>query len=150
MAERSRYLIPALGALLVLAGAAAHFLTAPERILEGVHIRDEGGRPLVEIHFTVPVRQEGVIPESGMGALVQVKLRTPLVAAAHHDEYLGRAGIVGGDRRVPLTDVAYEARVPGGPLLTLRFERPVRFRLGDRDDRTRLRLLIEEAPADAD
>ena len=149
MARRSRYLIPALGALLVLAGIAAHFLTAPERILEAVRIVDEDNRPVVEIDFAVPVRQEGVIPETGVGALVQVKLRTPVIAGGERNEYLGRASLIGGDRRVPLTDVAYEAQVPGGPLLTLRFERPVRFHLDERDGRTRLRLVIEEAPPGA-
>ncbi len=145
MAALQRYLVPTLAVLLILAGLAAHYLTAPERILEAVRVVEEDGRTVVEVDFAVPVRQEGVLPESGHGALVQIKLRTVALAGGERNEYLGRGALAGSSRRVPLTDVAYEAQVPGGPLLTLRFERPVHFRLDQRDGRKTLRLLVQGA-----
>ena len=139
-----RYWVPVIAVLLILAGVVTHFFTAPERVLEAVRVVEEGGYAVVEVDFTVPVRQEGVLPEQGPSALVQIKLRTVALAGDDRNEYLGRGALSGVSRRVPLTDVAYEAQVPGGPLLTLRFERPVHFRLDPADGRNRLRFIVED------
>ncbi len=139
-----RYWVPIAAVALILAGILSHFFTVPDRLLEAVRIIEEEGRAVVEVDFTVPVRQEGLLPERGPSALIQIKLRTVTLGEGERNEYLGRGALSGVNRRVPLTDVAYEAQVPGGPLLTLRFERPVHFRLEPAADRERLRLVIEE------
>ncbi|GEM_PF-5237644 len=139
-----RYGVPIAAVVLILAGILSHFFTVPDRLLEAVRIIEEEGQAVVEVDFTVPVRQEGLLPEQGPSTLVQIKLRTVALAGNDRNEYLGRGALRGVSRRVPLTDVAYEAQVPGGPLLTLRFERPVHFRLDPADGRKRLRLIVEE------
>lgn len=109
-------------------------LRAPDHILDDVLVEEEGGKLVLQIKFNIPIRYEDHMP-ARHGNLVQIKVRPVSFSDTVKNEYLGSESILPGFMaKVPITDVAYEGDVPGGPLLTLRFSQPVTYEISENSD----------------
>lgn len=104
---------------------------APDRILQDVFVYDEGNRSILQVKFNVPVRYESHIPES-RGRVLNIKLRVVAFSGTERNDYIDESTIVPGFmEKVPVTDIAYEGDVPGGPMLSVRFSEPVQFSIAE-------------------
>ena len=122
-------LVGTIAVLAILSGL--QMLRAPDRILEDVLVSDEKDHLQLQIKFGMPVRYEDHFP-AGNGSLVQVKVRPVSLTDTAKNEYLGSESILPGFMAlVPVTDIAYEGNVPGGPFLTVRFREPVSFKISE-------------------
>ncbi|MDH5547202.1 MAG: hypothetical protein OEZ43_16565 [Gammaproteobacteria bacterium] len=102
-------------------------MQTPSNILADVLVAEHRGSLELQIKFNIPVRYEDHTPKNS-GHIVQIKVRPVSFSDTGKNEYLGSETILPGfAAQVPITDVAYEGAVPGGPLLTLRFSKPVTF-----------------------
>ena len=121
-----------IGTIAVLAiFSGLQMLRSPDRILHDVLVEEEAGELVLQVKFNIPVRYEDHMPAS-RGNLVQIKVRPVSFSDTVKNEYLGSESILPGFMaKVPITDVAYEGDVPGGPLLTLRFSQPVTFQISE-------------------
>ena len=109
-------------------------LRAPDKILHDILVEEDGGKLMLQVKFNIPIRYEDHMPAS-FGNLVQIKVRPVSFSDTVKNEYLGSESILPGFMaKVPITDVAYEGDVPGGPLLTLRFSQPVSFVISEDSD----------------
>ena len=118
--------------LLVFSGLyVIQMLQAPDRILQDVFVYDEGNRSVLQVKFSVPVRYESHVPEK-RGRVLNIKLRVVAFSGADRNDYIDESTIVPGFmEKVPVTDIAYEGDVPGGPLLSIRFSEPVSFKIAE-------------------
>ena len=105
-------------------------LRTPDRAMEDLLVFEEGDRIVLQVKFGVPVRYESHYPPSE-GDFVQVKLRTVSLGTGDN-EYIGRESMLRGfAEQIPVTDVAFEPKVPGGPLLSLRFSDSTRYEVAE-------------------
>ena len=102
-------------------------LQTPDQVFDEIRAFREGDSAVIQVRFSMAVRYQNHFPE-GQGDMLQIKLRPVALGAGEQNERLGLDRLAAGlAEPVPLTDVAYEGNVPGGPFLTLRFSRPVHF-----------------------
>lgn len=119
------------------------FFRTPDRIIEDLLVFKEGNAVLIQVKFAVPVRYENHFPE-GKSDLLQVKVRA--IGAGETREYVGREALLRGfAEQVPLTDVAFEADVPGGPFLTLRFSEAVPYQVSEDVAKKSILIRVPEA-----
>lgn len=127
------------GAIIAVA-LGLQFATAPDEIIDDILVFEQGDSVVIQTRFAVPVRYENHFPE-GEGEVLQVKVRTVTLTGGDKNQYIGRGALLRGfAEQVPLTDVAYEGGVPGGPFVTYRFSRPVHY--GITEDLAERSLLI--------
>ncbi len=119
---------------------ASQILQMPDTVLDGVTVFEQGDRRIVQVKFNVPVKHEDYFP-SDYGEFLQIKVRLVSLISIDKNEYLTKDDILPGHlEMVPISDVAYESNVPGGPFLTLRFDEPVKFQL--MEDRSMQSIII--------
>ena len=130
-----------IAAIIVFSGLYLFQLAqTPDRILQDVYVYDEGDRSILQVKFNVPIRYESHLPEK-QGRVINIKLRVVTLSGADRNDYIDKNSIVPGFmEKVPVTDIAYEGDVPGGPLLSIRFSEPVQFTIAE--DSTLRSLLI--------
>jgi hypothetical protein len=109
-------------------------IQAPKQVLKDVLIFEEGNKAVLKVEFNVPVRYENHFPE-GVSDFIQVKIRAVSLGGIEKNEYVNEDIILSGwCEMIPITDIAYEGAVPGGPLLSFRFSEPVSFRISEESD----------------
>ena len=134
------------GTLAVLAlFSGLQMMRSPDRILNDILVEEEGGRLVLQVKFNIPIRYEAHMPQR-RGSLVQIKVRPVSFSDTAKNEYLGSESILPGFMaKVPITDVAYEGDVPGGPILTLRFSQPVSYEIKENEDFSSIILHLSAA-----
>ncbi len=104
----------------------------PNKVLEDVVVFDEGSQVVLQVKFAVGVRYESHFPTSGRTDFLQIKLREVSFGGTKKNEYIGGESILPGfAEKVPVSDIAYEPNVPGGPFLSLRFKEPVTVQVNE-------------------
>lgn len=122
-------------------------LRPPGQVLDDILVFGEGSRAVIQVRFSIPVRYENHVPEKE-GEVLQIKVRTVSISGGDTREYRGRESLLRGfAEQVPLIDVAYEGDVPGGPFLTLRFSKPVKYQV--REDVSNKSILISVPKSEA-
>lgn len=130
--------------LFVLYSASA---TAAEAILKDINIavRDEDTH--INIDLGAPLEYVKHFPQS-FGEIIQVQLNL----ASGKGKQIHKEVRQGKELKTPagseplLIYVTYEAGVPGGPYLTLRFVKPVRFRVEPQSSPTQLSITVFGIP----
>jgi len=117
--------------------------TSTDQVIEDVVMFTDNDKAIVQVHFTGPIRYEDHFP-SGNSNFLQVKLRMvslsqPKIRQVVSQEKL-KTDVV---QRTSLANISYEGDVPGGPLLTFLFTRPVDFAVKTSDS---LDSIIVEIP----
>lgn len=136
-------IIGTVAALAVFSGLK--MLRSPDNILDDVLVSEANGKLELQIKFNIPIRYEDHIPPL-RGNLVQIKVRPVSFSDVAKNEYLGSESILPGFMaKVPITDVAYEGAVPGGPFLTLRFSQPVTYTISEDSDFSSIILQLEKS-----
>jgi hypothetical protein len=104
------------------------------RVLEGMTVRNRGTRTEILVRFSAPIRILRHTPAE-RGSSLQIAVQPLQVASADLPAFLHRESLVppAGDK-LGLSQVRYLGKEPGGPVLELRFEREVRFRVRSGDD----------------
>jgi len=117
---------------LVLGGLySLQVLQAPDRILQDVFVFEEGNRVVLQVKFNLPVRYENHFPEK-RGDFLQIKIRPIALTGIDKNEFIDKDAILPGFiELVPISAIAYEGDVPGGPFLSLRFSEPVNFTVAE-------------------
>ncbi|MDH5230216.1 MAG: hypothetical protein OEY38_09160 [Gammaproteobacteria bacterium] len=114
---------------------------APNRLLQDVLVYEEGQKNVLQVKFNLPVRYENHFPQ-GPSDFVQIKIRPVSLSGVQKNEYIGSDTILPGFlEKVPVSDIAYEGDVNGGPFLSLRFSKPVNYQIAE-DSSMRSILLI--------
>ncbi len=117
--------------------------TSTDQVIEDVVMFTDDNKAVVQVHFSGPIRYEDHFPE-GNSNFLQVKLRMVALNQSRKREVVAqeklKTDIV---QRTSLVNISYEGNVPGGPLLTFLFTRPVDFSVRTSDS---LDSIIVEIP----
>jgi hypothetical protein len=121
-----KYLVIALAAIVGIYYAYPLVL-GPDQVIEDVTAFTENNSIVVQVNFSVPVRYENHYPARN-GEFLQVKSRLVSLGATRWKESVGQ-GAVRPElaTQIGLVNVAYEGDAPGGPFVTLLFNRPATF-----------------------
>lgn len=121
-----KYLISGLVFIVVLIYAYP-VLFGPSNVVKEVDIFTEDENVVLQIDFDVPIRYEDHFPEK-MGEILQVKFRLVSLSNVTRKEVISpetlRPELVD---LISLVNITFEGGVPGGPLLTLLFSKPVTY-----------------------
>lgn len=102
---------------------------ASQVVLDEIKVKDESGVTTIDILFGVPLKYQKHFPQN-TGEIVQIQLS---LDTGDEDRELHKEVREGGEllsmegKKSVLVYVTYEEGVPGGPYLTLRFSRSVKF-----------------------
>lgn len=135
-------LLATIGVLAILSGIQV--LRSPNTVLDDILVAKDGSRIVVQVKFNIPIRYVDHFP-TRRGQVIQIKVRPVSLSNTQKNEYLGSESILPGFlEQVPITDVAYEGDVAGGPLLTVRFREPVIFDVREESDFTGIDIVINK------
>ena len=113
--------------LLVVFVYAYPVIFGPSQVIESVDIFTEDENVVVQIDFSVPVRYENHFPET-TGEMLQLKCRLVSLAKIDRKEIISidtlRPELV---KQISLVNITFEGGVPGGPYVTLLFNKPVEY-----------------------
>lgn len=124
---------------------------AAETILKDINIAARDHDTHITIDLGVPLEYVKHFPQS-FGEIIQVQLKLAVERSREiHKEVRQGDELKSPPGRDPLLIyVTYEEGVPGGPYLTLRFVKPVRFRVEPQPSPTKLAIIIlDEAQQEA-
>ena len=134
--------------LSVLAAIPYHSVMASQVVLQDIKIAAKGKDTDIDIDLGVPLEYVKHFPQS-FGEIIQIQLKL----GPEQDREIHKEVRQGSDLQPPagrdplLIYVTYEEGVPGGPYLTLRFVKPVRFRVEAQKNLTTLSVAVfGEAP----
>lgn len=117
-----------------------------ENVIEDVVMFTDNDKAVVQVQFSSPLRYENHYPETG-GQFLQVKFRlvTPIQPSIRQtvSQEKMKTDVV---NLTSLANISYEGNVPGGPLLTMLFTRPVEYDVSVSED---LESIIVEIPIQA-
>ena len=120
---------------------------AAEVILKEIHItaRDEDTK--IDIDLGTPLEYVKHFPQS-FGEIIQIQLKLPSDRGPdiHKEVRQGNELKTPAGAEPLLIYVTYEAGVPGGPYLTFRFVKPVRFRVDAQPSPTQLSITVFGEP----
>jgi hypothetical protein len=110
-----------------------YFGEKPETLVEDVVVTKDKNGGNIQIEFANPVRHVGHFPEKE-GDFLQIKLR----AISFHDFTENYSVVEKFLKTIKandyhIDDLRYEGNVPGGPLLTVKFSKPMEFSLDEGD-----------------
>lgn len=116
-----------LALLLVAAWYLSPLLFPADHVIDDVVMFTDERKAVIEVHFSSPIRFEGHSPE-GNSLVLQVRMRPVAVSSPRQREVVPRDSFKSDVvRKTSLAAISYEGDVPGGPLLTFLFARPVDF-----------------------
>jgi len=102
---------------------------ARSRIINQVEVTELGDKTEFGIAFNFPIRYERHFP-ADYGETIEIRLSAVLVSKDDADLLKERESIRLSDSGyTPLLDISYEGDLPGGPYLTVRFLRPVAYKV---------------------
>ena len=116
-------------------------------IVDSVDVSRENDSVRVDVTFVCPVRYVTHAP-TDRGNEVRIKV-DPVPRCQGNIEAAGEDQTIHPETaaHTPLTDVTYEGSVPGGPFLTLRFNRVVDFRVAPTPDYRGITVTVPDIPA---
>lgn len=141
-----KYFIAAV--VLLVAGWYLSPLFMPvDHVIEDVVMFADDEKAVLQVHLSSPIRFEDYAP-AGNSHVLQIRMR--MVGL----EGPGRREVVSRDRfrsdvveKTSLAAISYEGDVPGGPLLTFLFTRPVNYSVQTTDS---MKTIVVEIPLRAD
>lgn len=108
--------------------------TSPQRVLEGLEMRERDGEVDIVVRFLTPVRYLRHAPASS-GSTLQVQIDPVALAPRAASPLAGSEALAApSGSPVPLLEVAYEGGRPDGRYLVLRFSRSVEFQVRQGSD----------------
>lgn len=115
-------------AILIIVFVYAYpIIFGPSQVIEGVNVFTIDKNIIVQIDFSVPVRYENHFPEK-TGEMLQIKCRLITLAQINNKEIISmetlRPELV---KQISLVNITFEGGVPGGPYVTLLFNKPVEY-----------------------
>jgi hypothetical protein len=130
--------------MLLLAVARIH--SAPpvrDKVLDEVNLIQSDGEVVVEVLFSFPLRYRSHFPPDD-GEELRVRLQPVRVPASDLDAVPKRESVVPQYADVASVDeVIYEGDIEGGPYLTVRFTRPVRYDVVPGSDYRSVRVIVQ-------
>ncbi len=134
-----KYFVVAIAAIIGLYYAYP-LIVGPDKVIDDVTAFTENNNIVVQFDFSVPVRYENHFPERN-GEFLQVKARLVSLGSTAWKESLGQASVRPElANKIGLVSVAYEGDAPGGPFITMLFNRPATFEV--RQDRSFNSLMV--------
>jgi hypothetical protein len=121
--------------------------TAAEVILKDIKIAARDEDTTIKMDLGAPLEYVKHFPQS-FGEIIQIQLKLP----ADRKHEIHKEVRQGDELKTPagrdplLIYVTYEEGVPGGPYLTLRFVKPVRFRVEPQSDNNQLSITVFGEP----
>ena len=130
MALRRRACIALVAVLsCVLFAAQLSAQPARGRIISDISVTERADKTEFSIHFTFPIRYVKHFPNE-FGDTIEIQLKEVLVNIDDADLLKERESIRLPDASyIPLLDISYEGDLPGGPYLTVRFLKPVAYKV---------------------
>lgn len=108
---------------------AADAQPARARIIKQVTVSEQADKTEFNIGFIFPVRYVRHFP-TDYGETIEIQLKAVLVSEDDADLLGERESIRLPDASyIPLLDISYEGDLPGGPYLTVRFLKPVAYKV---------------------
>lgn len=131
----------ALVAVAVLVPAQVGLAAARPRALRGIEVSEGRGTTVIDVQMEEPFRYLKHSPAS-WGTVLRIRLRSEVGASVR--ARLWSEQVVEWRHRdvVPLVDVKYDGEPAGGPLLILRFEKPVAFGVSQGRDLESIRVTV--------
>jgi len=97
------------------------------RIIAGLSVAEMVDGAELQVEFTFPIRYLHHFPED-YGDTLQIRLKALAISEVDAELLRQRESVrLPESGSVPLLDVSYEGDLPGGPYLTIRFQKPVAF-----------------------
>lgn len=116
---------------------------AADAVLKDVKISTKENDTVIDVHLGMPLSYVKHFPQSfGEIIQVQLKLDKQVKRELHKEVRQGSDITLPAGVKPLLIYVTYEEGVPGGPYLTLRFKKPIRFRVADQADPSLLSIVI--------
>lgn len=114
-----------------------------DKVLDEVSVVRSDGTLYVEVLFSFPLRYRSHFPEQRAQEL-RVRLQPVRVPASDLDAVPRRESVIPQYADVvSLEEVIYEGDIEGGPYLTVRFTRPVRYQVIPGSDYRSMRIVVQ-------
>jgi len=143
--KRARQLSFAL--LVVIALAAGWVLSgqpARDKIIDNAVIHVDAGHIIINVRLTFPFRYLSHFPQE-TGSELRIRIVPVRVPSSDLGAVFKNEGLVPPDAEIAAVDqVLYEGDNPGGPYLTIRFTRPVRYQVIQGSDYRSMNIIIQE------
>ena len=131
-------------AMLVFAAAGIH--SAPpvrDKVLEEVDLIQHDGELFIEVLFSFPMRYRSHFP-ADHGEELRIRLLPVRVPSSDLDAVPRRESVIPEYAGAASVDeVIYEGDIAGGPYLTVRFTRPVRYQVIPGADYRSIRVIVQ-------
>ena len=131
-------------AMLVFAVAGIH--SAPpvrDKVLEEVDLVQHDGELVIEVLFSFPMRYRSHFP-ADHGEELRIRLLPVRVPSSDLDAVPRRESVIPEYAGAASVDeVIYEGDIEGGPYLTVRFTRPVRYQVIPGADYRSMRVIVQ-------
>lgn len=126
------WLLFLLGVVILSAPVAAE--TDGGTIIHDITITEESGYTILQVGFTLPMRYVRHFPYP-WGEELRIQMAA-LSTGPADDELIFRREVVHdlGADAAPLLEIVYEGRIIGGPYLTVRFQQPMEYHVGQGAD----------------
>lgn len=145
MQKRHKFVWVTVGAALSLLLASWSYTAPPvrDRVLDEVSLVQSEEELYVEVLFSFPLRYRSHFPEDRAREL-RIRLQPVRVPASDLDAVPQRESVVPQYADVvSLEEVIYEGDIEGGPYLTVRFTRPVRYQVIPGSDYRSMRIVVQ-------
>ena len=130
--------------VLLAAGWAISGPPARDRIIDSALLDVVDGHVILEVKLSFPFRYQSHFPPE-TGDELRIRISPVRVSSSDLDAVFQREGLVPPDAgSAAIDEVLYEGDVAGGPRLTIRFTRPVHYRVIPGSDYRSLGIAIQE------
>lgn len=114
----------------------------PEHVLEDISVEEQRDMLVLHIRTRIPLRYENHFPE-GPSDFVQIKVRAVSFSGADGSDFLDSSTILPGFLElIPVSNIAYEGNVAGGPFISIRFTRPVNYQVKEDPELNGIQLYV--------
>ncbi len=143
--KTKRHLVLFLAALILFAaGFAISGPPARDRIIESALLNTVHHDVILEVKLTFPFRYQSHFPQES-GEELRIRVAPVRVPASDLGAVFRREGMVPPDaEKAAIDEVLYEGDIAGGPYVTVRFTRPVRYQVIPGNDYRSLSVVIQE------
>lgn len=141
----NRNMWPLLAVLTVLASGWAISAPPPrDKIIDSALLNVVDGQTILEVRLTFPFRYQSHFPPE-TGDELRIRITPVRVSGSDLDAVFKREGLVPPNADTAAIDeVIYEGDAAGGPYVTIRFTRPVRYEVIPGSDYRNLSIVIQE------
>ena len=145
MQKKHKFVWLTIVSALSLLVASWSYTAAPvrDKVLDEVSVVQRDEELYVEVLFTFPLRYRSHFPEDRAREL-RIRLQPVRVPISDLDAVPRRESVVPQYADVvALDEVIYEGDIEGGPYLTIRFTRPVRYQVIPGSDYRSMRIVVQ-------